>query len=117
MNNQIFNAVINGVLSQPDVIYDPATGTVTSNTGKEHSISSVISIIDYTMAYVNASLDATLLSTSYALYDGFTGANEADQFAWTLTLEMIKAYQSGDYINMVGQHYDTLRKLPVKKVY
>lgn len=117
MNNQIFNAVINGVLSQSDVIYDLEAGTVTSNTGKEHSISSVISIIDYTMAYVNASLDAALLSTSYALYDGFTGANEADQFAWTLTLEMIKAYQLGDYINMVGQHYDTLRKLPVKKVY
>ncbi|MUK93925.1 MoxR-like ATPase [Aliivibrio fischeri] len=117
MNNQIFNAVINGVLSQPDVTYNPETATVTSNTGKEHSISNVISIIDYTMAYVNAGLDPTLLTASYALYDGFTGAEETNQFAWTLTLEMIKAYQSGDYTNMVGEHYEALRKLPVHKIY
>ncbi|RYU70621.1 MoxR-like ATPase [Aliivibrio finisterrensis] len=117
MNNQIFNAVINGVLSQPDVTYDPDTGTVTSNTGKEHTINNVISIIDFTMAYVNASLDPTLLTASYALYDGFTGADESNQFAWTLTLEMIKAYQSGDYTNMVGEHYEALRKLPTHKIY
>lgn len=69
------------------------------------------------MAYVNAGLEPTLLTASYALYDGFTGAEETNQFAWTLTLEMIKAYQSGDYTNMVGEHYEALRKLPVHKIY
>lgn len=117
MTNEIFNAIINGVLAEDGVLYDNQAGTVSYNGGKLHGINEAISIIDYTIAYVNSGFEATLLATSYALYNGHTAADESNKFAWTLAHEMITSYLSGDYSNMVGQHYETLRKLPVKEAY
>lgn len=117
LSNDEFNIVISGVLAQDGVVYDSVSGTVTYNNGKVHQTSDVINIIDYTMAYVNAGLDTTLLAVSYDFYNGYTNADASNKFAWSLSHGMIKAYLSGDYTNMVGEHYDTLRKLPVKNVY
>ena len=115
--NLTFEKVVNGVLAQEGVVYNLETDMITYNDGKSHSKNSVTVIIDYTLAYVNAGLDPQLLTASFALYDGYTVATDADKFVWTLTHSMLTSYLSGDYTNMVGQHYETLRKLPVKNVY
>ncbi|MGR6859029.1 zinc-dependent metalloprotease [Aliivibrio salmonicida] len=112
-----FAKVVDGVLAQNGVVYDAETDMVTYNGGKAHTKNSVTVIIDYTLAYVNAGLDPQLLAASFALYNGYTTATDPEKFAWTLTHSMVKSYLSGDYTNMVGQHYETLRKLPTKNVY
>lgn len=112
-----FNLVINGVITQPGVVYDSENSTITYNDGKVHAVNDAIQVIDYTLAYVNAGLDPVLLSVSYDIYNGYVLADNENQFAWTLTQDTIKSYLSGDYSNMVGQHYETLRKLPINNAY
>ena len=116
MSNAEFQAAINAVLAQADTVYDSANGTVTHAGGKVHNINDVVSIIDYTIAYVNANLDAVLLQAAYPLYNGYTNAAESDKFAWTLPLSSINSYRTGDYASMIGEEYQILRKLPVNHV-
>ncbi|WP_159651701.1 zinc-dependent metalloprotease [Vibrio atypicus] len=116
LSNAEFNGVIGAVLAQPETVFDSAAGTVTHNAGKVHNINDVVSIIDFTMAYVNSNLENTLLAAAYPLYEGYTNASDTDKFAWTLPLATINAYLTGDYANMIGEEYQILRKLPVHYV-